>query len=82
MIVATKNRVIIRQASEERKSAGGLILELKDGADLSKGIVVSVGSNVEGILVGDTVYLSHLGTSVGDDLVSIPAEYVIAVLTP
>jgi len=79
MICATKNRVIIRQAAEEKRSAGGLIIDVKSSTDLTKGIVVNIGANVEGISVNDVVYLSHLGTPVGENLVSIPAEYIIAV---
>jgi len=79
MILATKNRVIIRQVTEEKRSAGGLILDVKSSTDHTRGTVVHCGLGVEGISAGDIVYLSHLGTPVGDDLVSIPFEYIIAV---
>lgn len=79
MLRATKNRIIVRQATEEQRSAGGLILNIQDATDHTRGVVTSVGRDVEHIQEGDTVILSHLGTKITDDLYSIPAEFVIAV---
>lgn len=81
-IQATKNRVIISQVSQEKRSAGGLILDVKQSTDQSRGIVVHIGPGVEGLTVGDSVFLSHVGVSVGENLVSLPSECVVAIEAP
>lgn len=76
---ATKNRVLIRQETKEKTSAGGLILSTQMGKDHDRGVVVHVGAGVEGIAIGDTVILSHIGPAVSEDMISVAYEHIIAV---
>lgn len=79
-IRATKNRVIISQEAREKRSAGGLILDVQVSKEHDRGTVVHIGDGVEGISIGDTVILSHLGVPCGENLVSVLADHVVAVL--
>jgi co-chaperonin GroES (HSP10) len=80
MISATRNRIIISQESREKTTASGLIIDIHSGVELDRGVVQSVGTGVEGIAVGDTVIISHLGTNVGENLMSVAADHVVAVV--
>lgn len=76
---AIGKRIILRIVTEETRSAGGLILDTKSTVQ-DRGVVTSVGRDVEGIQVGDTVILSHQPTALGDDLFAIHTDYVVACL--
>ena len=66
---ALRDNLIVSKVEEETKSASGLILTGTEAESLfQKGVVMSVGKDVELISVGDTVvFIKNQGAEIIDD---------------
>ena len=70
-----KDFILVEEAKiEERKSEGGIILS-QDKVDYSKGRVLSVGSKVTDVSVGDVVYfMPKIGVELDPKTIHHPKE--------
>lgn len=73
-ITPLNNRVLVKLDKKETKTALGIILPQDDKTENTRGTVVSLAENVEGIKIGQVVMFSD---STGDDLKLDNDEYVM-----
>jgi chaperonin GroES len=55
MLRPIKNNIIVELIEKEKISAGGIVLQSADREEVSKGLVLAIGPNVEYIKVGELV---------------------------
>lgn len=55
MLRPIKNNIIVELIEKEKVSAGGIVLQSADREEVSKGLVLAIGPNVEYIKVGELV---------------------------
>lgn len=81
---ATNSNVIIKPIEDERVTATGLYLPDQAIKTPTRGEAISVGSDVTGIEVGDTVlFEAWSGAAIqhdGQELFAMPAGNILAVL--
>lgn len=74
------DRVVIKKDEVKRETAGGIVLPEKGFSTVSTGVVLAAGPNAHGVLPGDNVfYFTKQATSVGEDVVSVSVDGVLAI---
>ena len=74
-------RIFAKYIKKEQVSSGGIILPGVENEPCNTASVLAIGSKVESIKVGDTIYFStYGGRKMGDDHVILQEEDVLGLL--